>query len=110
MEDAANTVTAVFAHHGETFCFNEFLDSRTEGTQANAWLDHLQCQVEAFLGHFTQALAQNGRFADDEHLRGVTVVLVFNDSDVDVNDVAIFQQLFVIRDTVADHFINRDAD
>ena len=38
------------------------------------------------------------------------MVLVFNDGHVDVDDVAIFQQFFVVRDTVTNHFINRNAD
>lgn len=59
--------------------------------------------------HFTQALAEDGRFAYDEHLRGVAVVFVFNDGHVDVNDVAIFQQFCVVRNTVTNHFIYRDA-
>ncbi|SAJ28301.1 Uncharacterised protein [Enterobacter cloacae] len=38
------------------------------------------------------------------------MVLVFNHGHVDVDDVAIFQQFFVVRNAVANHFINRDAD
>lgn len=36
--------------------------------------------------------------------------IIFNDGDVNVDDIAIFQQFAVVRDPVAHHFINRDAD
>ncbi|AEW72217.1 hypothetical protein EcWSU1_00777 [Enterobacter ludwigii] len=110
VEDTANAVAAVFTHNGETFRFNEFLDSGPNGAQANAGFNHFQRQVEAFLRHFAQTLAQNRRLAHDEHLRGVTMVVIFNDRHVDVDDVAIFEQFFVVRNTVTNHFVNRNAD
>ncbi|MNT46560.1 hypothetical protein D3C72_1832140 [compost metagenome] len=67
VEDATNAVTAVFSNHGKTFRFDKFLNGGTEGTQTNAWFHHLQRQIEAFLRHTTQALAQNGGLADDKH-------------------------------------------
>ncbi len=36
--------------------------------------------------------------------------IIFNDGDVDIDDIAIFQQFAVIRDTVTDHFHLRNAD
>ena len=36
--------------------------------------------------------------------------LVFNHGHVDVDDIAIFQMFFVIRNAVAHHFIDRDTD
>ncbi len=38
------------------------------------------------------------------------MVFVFNNGHVNVDDIAVFQQLLVVRNTVAHHFINRDAD
>lgn len=35
--------------------------------------------------------------------------LVFNHGYVDVDDIAVFQELGVVRDPMAHHFINRDA-
>ncbi|MNV49785.1 hypothetical protein D3C71_1417520 [compost metagenome] len=34
---------------------------------------------------------------------------VFDDGNVDINDVAVLQNLVIARNAVADHFINRDA-
>ena len=67
MEAAADTVPAVLAHHGETFRFNEFLDRRADRAQVDPRFNHLQRQIEAFLGDAAQALAEDSRFTDDEH-------------------------------------------
>ena len=67
VEAAADTVATVFTYHGETFRFDEFLDRRADRTQVNPRLDHLQRQIEAFLGDAAQALAEDSRFTDDEH-------------------------------------------
>ena len=37
------------------------------------------------------------------------MVLVFNHSHIDVDDIAVFQKFGVVRDPVAHHFINRDT-
>ncbi|MNN66895.1 hypothetical protein D3C81_1824960 [compost metagenome] len=34
---------------------------------------------------------------------------VFDDGNVDINDVAVFQDFVIARDAVADHFIHRDT-
>ena len=36
--------------------------------------------------------------------------IIFNDGHVDIHDIAIFQQFVVVRDTVTDHFVDRNAD
>ena len=110
MEAAADTVPAVLANHGETFGFHKFLDRRADRAQVDARFNHLQRQVQAFLSDAAQALAENRRFADDKHFGGIAMEIIFNDGHVDIDDIAIFQQLAVIRDTVTDHFIDRNAD
>ena len=67
VEAAANAVTAVFAHHGETFRFNEFLNRRANFAQVHARLHHFERQVQALLGNAAQTFAENGRSANDEH-------------------------------------------
>ena len=109
MEAATDTVAAVFTYHRKAFAFCVFLNCSTQGTQANTRFYHAQCQIQAFLRYAAQTLAKNGRFTDDKHFGRIAVVLVFNHGDVDVDDVAVFQVLSVIRDPVAHDFINRDA-
>ncbi|MPM74668.1 hypothetical protein SDC9_121657 [bioreactor metagenome] len=109
MEAATDTVTAVFTNDRETFTFRVFLNCSAQRAQANARFHHPQRQIQAFLRDAAQTLAQNSRFADDKHFRGVAVVLVFNHSHIDVDDIAVFQKFGVVRDPVAHHFINRDT-
>ncbi|MNH13355.1 hypothetical protein D3C79_729230 [compost metagenome] len=110
VETFADAVAAIFAHYGELLCFNKLLDGFTQSAQANTWLDHLQGQIQALLGDAAQALAQNGRFADDEHLGGVAVEAVFDHGHVDIDDIPVFQHLVVTWDAVAHHFVHRDTD
>ena len=35
---------------------------------------------------------------------------VFNNGNVDVDDVTVFQDFFIARNTVADHFVYRDTN
>ncbi|VXG76746.1 hypothetical protein CDS [Salmonella enterica subsp. enterica serovar Derby] len=110
MEAATNTVSAVFTYHGETFAFGIFLDGGANGAQADARFHHFDAQIQALLRDAAQTLAENGRFADDKHLRGIAVEFIFNHGHVDVDDITIFQMFSVIRNAVAHHFINRDTD
>ena len=110
VETFADAVAAVLAHDGEVVRFDIFLNGAAQLAQTNARLHQAQRQVEALLGDLTQTLALNGRLADDKHLRGVAVVLVFNHGHVDVDDVAIFQQAIVAGNAVTHHFVNRDAN
>lgn len=80
------------------------------GAQADARFHHFDAQIQALLRDAAQTLAQNGRFADDKHLRGIAVEFIFNHGHVDVDDITIFQMFSVIRNAVAHHFINRDTD
>ena len=48
-------------------------------------------------------------FTHEKHLTGVAVVAIFDNGDIDINDVAVFQ-LFVGRNTVADAMVHRGAD
>src|SRR5690606_11799949 len=49
-------------------------------------------------------------FLHHEHLAGIAVKVILDDSDVDVDDVALLQNLGVAGDAVADHVIDGSAD
>ncbi|SWI80103.1 Uncharacterised protein [Klebsiella pneumoniae] len=40
VEAATNTVSAIFTNDGEAFCFDKFLNCRTDFAQINAWFYH----------------------------------------------------------------------
>ena len=90
MESFANAMPAIFPHHGEVVRFHIFLNRAAQLAQTDAGLNQTQGKIEALLGDAAQALALDRRFADDKHLRGIAVILIFDDGDIDIDDIAIF--------------------
>jgi len=45
------------------------------------------------IGDFTQTLGLNGRYADIKHAAAVAVIAIFDDSDVQIDNVAVFSTL-----------------
>src|SRR5450830_41005 len=109
VEHLADAVAAELANHREAVLFSVLLDHFTDIAQAAAGFDDFNGLVHAFLGHLGQALGPDRHSADVEHAAGITVVAVFDDRDVDVQGVAVFQRL-VARNPVADHVVDRGAD
>ncbi len=61
------------------------------------------------IGELAQTLGGDGAFAHDEHAAGVAMPAIFDDGDVDVDDVAFFQRL-VIGYAVAHLVVDRGAN
>ena len=109
VETPADPVSAVLSDHRETFGFRIVLNNRPDISEMRPRLDHGDTQLKTFFGRFYESLRQYGRLADRIHSACVTMKSIFNDSDIDINDVTIFQAL-VSRDAVADDMINAGAD
>ncbi|MNL21380.1 hypothetical protein D3C87_1426670 [compost metagenome] len=109
VEDFADTVAAELANHRETVLLGVLLDHFADVAEAAAGFDDLDRLVHAFLGDLRQTLGPDRHFADVEHAAGVAVVAVFDHGNVDIQGVAVFQGL-VVRDTMADHVVDRGAD
>src|SRR5690606_5883908 len=109
VEDPADAVTAVFAHHRVAMAFGVPLDGMADVAEAHARPDHVDADQQALAGHVDQPAGLDGGFADQEHPRGVAVVAVLDDGDVDVDDVAV-PELLVARNAVAHHMVDRGAD
>ena len=109
VEDFADAVATVFTHDGKVVGLGVLLDGVADVTEVDAGFDHLDAQFHAFVADAHQSLGENAGLADEEHFAGVAVVAVFDDGDVDIDDVAIFQ-FFVTGNAVADLMIHRGAD
>ena len=70
----------------------------------------LDAQVQALMADLGQSLRQDAGVSHEKGLAGIAMIAVLDERNVDVNNVAIFQDLFIAWDTVADHVINRGAD
>ena len=73
------------------------------------WLHSLNAQVKTLVADLVNLLrgylvCQQGKFCYR------SVVAVFNQSDVDINDVAIFENFVIAWDAVTNDMINRGAD
>ncbi len=85
------------------------LDDMANVAQGGAGADLGQAQAQGLLGYLDQAAGEDRRIADKEHLAGVTVVAILDDSDVDVEDITFFQAL-VAGDAMTDLVVDRGAD
>ena len=78
--------------------------------QSRTWLYLANTSVHAFFCCSGQALSENTALADDEGFASVTVILIFNQCHVNVDDIAILKDFLVVGNAVADHVINRSAN
>lgn len=61
--------------------------------------------VYVFLGDLVEVVGLFWGFVDQEYFVGVVVVVVFDDGDVDVEDVVFFQWFFV-GDVMVDYMVD----
>ena len=109
MKGAADAVPAVFAHHRATVRLGMSLDGVTDIAQAYAGAYQCDALEHAFATEIDQTFCLNRRFAYEKHFTGVAVKAVFDDRDIDIDDVALLKNL-VARNSVADHVVDRGAD
>ena len=109
VEDLANAMAAELAHHRVALAFGEALDGKADVAQMDARLDHADAVPHGLVGDAAQAFGGDRAFAHHEHAAGVAVPGVFDDGDVNVHHIALFQRFF-IRNAVADLVVDRGAN
>ena len=109
VEDLTDAMTAVFSNYRAPLLFGVLLDGVADITEVDSWLDHLDTYAHALIAYSTDSLGLKRRFADQEHFTGVAVVAVFDDGDVDVDDIAVFETS-VAGNAVAYLMIHRGAN
>ena len=75
-------------------------------TEMCSRFDDLNAQVQAFVTYLGQALCQNARFTNQESFAGIAVIAILDKRHVNVNDIAILQDLVIAGNTVANHVID----
>ncbi|MEY3952093.1 MAG: hypothetical protein RL320_895 [Pseudomonadota bacterium] len=93
MKDLANPMATEFTDHREPVTFRMPLNGMANIAQCLPWSNLLNALPHTFVSHLNQALGRHGRAADHEHPTGVAVIAILNDRDVDVEDVAVLEQL-----------------
>ena len=110
VEAAADAVTAVVFNDAKAVFVGDILDGAADVVPVGA---SFTCSADAFfhaeLGGIDKFAGDVRDFADAEHSGGIAVVAGEDCRDVDVHDVAIFQDSVRVRDAVADNFVETDA-
>src|SRR5437588_13062295 len=109
MKNAPKAVAAEIAHPGPTLRIlrirlNRVTNIAGRGTR----LYRRDAAHHAFIGDFGEALRLTFHLADIIHAAGIAMPSVQNDSDIDVQNVAVFERP-VAGNAVADDVIDRGA-
>src|SRR5690606_8806694 len=107
--DLADAVPTVLADHAEALRFGEGLDRVAHVAQGGAGPDHPDTAEHRLAGDLDQAPGQHRGLADVVHAAGIAVPAVLDHGDVDVDDVAVLQDLGVAGYAVADDVVDRGA-
>ena len=105
----ADAMTAEFAHDGKPVFRGVALDREADVAQMRSWPYLQNSQPHAFESDIGQALGGDGRLAGVKHPAGVTVIAVFDDGDVDIDDISGSKHL-VARNAVTDLMVDRGAN
>src|SRR5690606_34374002 len=108
--DLAAAVAAVLADHAEAFGFGVLLDGMADVAQGRARLHRADAAEHGLAGGLDQAPGHHRGLAHVVHAAGVAVPAVLDHGDVDVDDVAVLQDLARAGDAVADDVVDRGAD
>ena len=109
VEHPSDPVAAILPHHRETVGFGVLLYDMSDITELGAGFDGLDAHHHAVVGHLGQPAGQHRRVLDEEGPAGVAVVLVLDNGDIDIDDIAAFQLLFP-RNAMTDNVIDGRAD
>ena len=106
----ADAVAAVFTHYAVAIGLCMVLDRMADVTQARAGLDLADSGPHRLKGHVHQAPRLGGDVADHVHLAGIGDKAAFFQGDVDVDDVAVLEDLLGAGHAMAHHLVDRGVD
>ena len=110
VETAADAVTAVVFDDAEAVFVGDVLDGAADIVPVGAlFAGGADAFFHAELGGIDEFAGDVRDFADTEHSGGIAVVAGEDCGNVDVHDVAIFEDGVRVRDAVADNFVEADA-
>src|SRR5690606_2398069 len=110
MKDPADAMAAVVTHNAVVMGFGMLLDHMADITEPGSWFYQFNTFIETLLGHAHQTLGCNTGLAYKIHLAGVAMIAILNDRGVNIQDVAVFQDLLFTGDAVTDHMVDGGAN
>jgi hypothetical protein len=109
MKPSPNAMATVFSDHRKPRGFGVLLNRRPDITQMSPWGNGIDSLHEAFLRSGDKPLGKNRGLSDREHAARIPVKAVFNDGDVNIDDIAVFES-FRSRDTMTYDMVNAGTD
>jgi hypothetical protein len=109
MEHPAYAMAAIFPYYRIAVVVGYALDGAAYVAKSGAWPDQFYPCQHGFTGDAAEPLSLNIRLANSKHSAAVTMEIILNDGDINIDDVAFFQ-FFIGRNTMADHVVDRGTD
>src|SRR5690606_41875406 len=94
MIDFAAAMTAIFAHNGIAFTLCDRLNRITNITQGRARLHSMNPGHHGFIGGIDQSLGFWRWRSDIVHPAGITEITVFNNGNINIDNIAILKNDF----------------
>ena len=105
----ADAMPAVFAHDRIALRLDMALDRVTDVAERRAGADLADAEQHRFERGVDETLGEHRGRSCEIHAAGVAVPAVLDNGHVDVDDVAVLEDLARVRNAVADHMIDRRA-
>ena len=103
-------MSAVFTHDRHAVGIGVCRNRRAHVAKGRAFFDLGDAEPHTFIGYSAQAFRSNRAFANDKHATGVAKIACGrDDGDVDVENIAVFEDSFIIRHAVTNHVVERNT-
>ncbi len=105
MKFLADAMAAKLSHYAISHRLDETLDCISDIAKIGPGFDGSDAVPQCLIRCLAQTPGLNGRFADIEHSTAVTVIAVLDDSDVEIDDITIPENLvagYPVADLVID--------
>jgi len=86
----ADAVAAVFTYHRKIVGFSMLLDNVADVAQMRAGFNLFDAEYHTFVCDLADAFGAHRWFADKKHLAGIAVVVIFDNGDINIDDVTFF--------------------
>ena len=110
VEGVADTVTCQVADNAVAVFLAMLLNGMTDVAHKAEGLGGLHAYLQTLTGHAHQLFLLGCGLSDNEHTRGICIVAIDDGSEVDVDDVALLQDVLGLGDTVTDDLVDARTD
>lgn len=109
VELSSDAVTDVIANDGESAPLGEFLNGCADIAHTGAGFYLSNADFETFSRRFDEVNGFFGGRTDVERRGNVAVPAIEDGGDIDIDDIAVFEDCFFVRNAVADDLVDRNA-